>query len=125
MGSPEEYSTSLLHANARLFFDVAGVGRYNAAFFGQLAQLVEQRTENPRVRGSIPRLATRIQRPTVLGWAFSFVLPASHAGFPLILRVRPGSCGLAGTSPVALRSALSSLEIGANFFAVAHADSGV
>ena len=32
--------------------------RYNAAFFGQLAQLVEQRTENPRVRGSIPRLAT-------------------------------------------------------------------
>ena len=32
--------------------------RYNAAFFGQLAQLVEQRIENPRVRGSIPRLAT-------------------------------------------------------------------
>ena len=28
--------------------------------FGQLAQLVEQRIENPRVRGSIPRLATRI-----------------------------------------------------------------
>ena len=28
---------------------------------GQLAQLVEQRIENPRVRGSIPRLATRIQ----------------------------------------------------------------
>ena len=26
--------------------------------FGQLAQLVEQRIENPRVRGSIPRLAT-------------------------------------------------------------------
>lgn len=45
--------------------------------------------------------------------------------FPHILRVRPGSFGLAGTSPVALRSALSSLEIGANFFAVAHADSGV
>src|SRR5574343_1942954 len=90
--------------------------------FGQLAQLVEQRIENPRVRGSIPRLATKIQRPTVLSWAFSFVLPACHAGFPHILRVRPGSYGLAGTSPVALRSALSSLEIGANFFAVAHAD---
>ena len=30
-------------------------------FVGQLAQLVEQRIENPRVRGSIPRLATRIQ----------------------------------------------------------------
>ena len=44
--------------------------------------------------------------------------------FPVILRVRPGACGLAGTSPVALRSALSSLEIGANFFALAHADSG-
>jgi hypothetical protein len=29
------------------------------ALFGQLAQLVEQRIENPRVRGSIPRLATR------------------------------------------------------------------
>ena len=39
-------------------------------FFGQLAQLVEQRIENPRVRGSIPRLATRIQKPTVLGWFF-------------------------------------------------------
>ena len=69
-----------------------------------------------------PDFPTKIQRPTVLSWAFSFVLPACHAGFPHILRVRPGSCGLAGTSPVALRSALSSLEIGANFFAVAHAD---
>jgi hypothetical protein len=28
--------------------------------YGQLAQLVEQRIENPRVLGSIPRLATRI-----------------------------------------------------------------
>jgi hypothetical protein len=28
---------------------------------GQLAQLVEQRIENPRVLGSIPRLATSIQ----------------------------------------------------------------
>ena len=45
-------------------------------------------------------------------------------GAPVILRVRPGFYGLAGASPVALRSALSSLEIGANFFAVAHADSG-
>jgi hypothetical protein len=40
-------------------FDEAGSTRYNAAFPGQLAQLVEQRTENPRVRGSIPRLATQ------------------------------------------------------------------
>jgi hypothetical protein len=29
------------------------------SLLGQLAQLVEQRIENPRVRGSIPRLATR------------------------------------------------------------------
>ncbi len=43
---------------------------------GQVAQLVEQRTENPCVGGSIPPLATKIQRPTVLSWAFSFVLPA-------------------------------------------------
>ena len=27
-------------------------------WFGQIAQLVEQRTENPRVGGSIPSLAT-------------------------------------------------------------------
>ena len=32
---------------------------------GQLAQLVEQRIENPRVLGSIPRLATNI--PTHCG----------------------------------------------------------
>jgi len=32
--------------------------------------------ENPRVGGSIPPQATKIQRPTVLSWAFSFVLPA-------------------------------------------------
>ena len=30
---------------------------------GQLAQLVEQRIENPRVRGSIPRLATNFKSP--------------------------------------------------------------
>ena len=46
------------------------------ALIGQVAQLVEQRTENPRVGSSILPLATKIQRPTVLGWAFSFVLPA-------------------------------------------------
>ena len=30
--------------------------------YAQLAQLVEQRTENPRVLGSIPRLGTKIIR---------------------------------------------------------------
>ncbi len=46
--------------------------RYNAAFLGQLAQLVEQRIENPRVRGSIPRLATRIQTASSNGGRFRF-----------------------------------------------------
>jgi hypothetical protein len=85
---------------------------------GQLAQLVEQRIENPRVRGSIPRLATT----TVLGWAFSFADSTHHAGFRAILRV-PAVTGMGGiTRPVRPCSALSSLETCANFFAVAHAD---
>ena len=41
------------------------------SLLGQLAQLVEQRIENPRVRGSIPRLATKnikhLAQPTKLG----------------------------------------------------------
>ena len=41
-----------------LFDEVVGLA-YNAVLVGQLAQLVEQRIENPRVRGSIPRLATK------------------------------------------------------------------
>ncbi len=32
------------------------VAKFNG--YGQVAQLVEQRTENPRVAGSIPALAT-------------------------------------------------------------------
>ena len=39
---------------------------------GQIAQLVEQRTENPRVGGSIPSLAT-IKKSTYSG-AFFFIL---------------------------------------------------
>jgi hypothetical protein len=31
---------------------------FNSALWGQIAQSVEQRTENPRVGGSIPPLAT-------------------------------------------------------------------
>lgn len=46
---------------------------------GQVAQSVEQRTENPCVGGSIPPLATKIQRPIVLSWVFSFKSPAGHA----------------------------------------------
>ena len=96
--------------------------RYNAASLGLVAQLVEQRIENPRVGGSIPPQATTIQRPTVLGWAFSFADSARHAGFRAILRVpaTPGTSDL--IPPVRPCSALSSLETCANFFAVAHAD---
>ena len=72
-----------------MFFPGENQIGYNPPPLGQVAQLVEQRTENPRVDGSIPPLATKIQRPTVLGWAFSFLLPANHAGFAPILRV-PG-----------------------------------
>ena len=35
---------------------------------GQVAQLVEQRTENPRVGGSIPSLATRVKQRTIIAW---------------------------------------------------------
>ena len=89
---------------------------------GPVAQSVEQRIENPCVGGSIPSQATTIQRPTVLGWAFSFADSARHAGFRAILRVpaTPGTSDL--IRPVRPCSALSSLETCANFFAVAHAD---
>jgi hypothetical protein len=50
--------------------------------FGQLAQLVEQRIENPRVRGSIPRLATKISAEKSIRW-----LGATEKG----LLVRPFS----------------------------------
>src|SRR5271156_3294912 len=43
---------------------------------GQVAQLVEQRTENPRVGGSIPPLATNIQILSVI----SAHLPCTTVG---------------------------------------------
>ena len=55
--------------------------------FGQLAQLVEQRIENPRVRGSIPRLATKdLKTPALTGWRFAFWVLSSP------LRSRTGGC---------------------------------
>ena len=47
--------------------------------FGQLAQLVEQRIENPRVRGSIPRLATKDSsiQPRLRTGLFALWLPRS------------------------------------------------
>ena len=52
-------SIRLIIKKIALPFDESKASRYNARLLGQLAQLVEQRIENPRVRGSIPRLATR------------------------------------------------------------------
>ena len=45
----------------------------------QIAQSVEQRIENPRVRGSIPRLGTIQQKALQQCRAFLFVLPISPA----------------------------------------------
>ena len=46
------------------FFDATRITRYNAqSIFGQVAQLVEQRTENPRVGSSILPLATIFKSP--------------------------------------------------------------
>ena len=60
--------------------------RYNACLLGQLAQLVEQRIENPRVRGSIPRLATSIQgQPFSVALSF-FGFPPRHAACETDLR---------------------------------------
>jgi hypothetical protein len=36
----------------------------------QVAQLVEQRTENPRVGGSIPSLGTKTAKPRIGNWEF-------------------------------------------------------
>ena len=56
-------------------------GRYVGACLagdhdGQVAQLVEQRIENPRVGGSIPPLATKCQKAPIWG-PFTF-----EAGLP-------------------------------------------
>lgn len=93
-------------------------------------QIVESTPSRPRRyhlariadAGSVPCSATTIQRPTVLGWAFSFAESAHHAEVPAILRVPPAGRPTATTRPVRPYSALSSLESCANFFAVALAD---
>ena len=38
----------------------------------RIAQSVEQGIENPRVRGSIPRPGTTIQKTQPYGWVFAF-----------------------------------------------------
>ena len=39
-------------------------------FHGEIAQLVEQRTENPRVVGSIPTLATLLRSEALRAWSY-------------------------------------------------------
>ena len=55
--------------------------RYNAASLGLVAQLVEQRIENPRVGGSIPPQATKIQAlsPGQKPGLFAFRLSCSQS----------------------------------------------
>ena len=48
------------------------------SFIGQLAQLVEQRIENPRVRGSIPRLATIKFKHLAQSKRLGFLLSGVH-----------------------------------------------
>jgi hypothetical protein len=60
---------------------------YNRWTLGPVAQLVEQRTENPCVDGSIPSQATKTIRPTHLSRAFSFEDSPMYAGVLAILRV--------------------------------------
>ena len=51
------------------------------ARYGQVAQLVEQRTENPRVGGSIPSLATNIQKTNHSQLVFFARVPQCWRGF--------------------------------------------
>ncbi len=64
---------------------------------------------------------TKIQRPTVLSWAFSFVLSANHAGFAPILRVPGVRTTWAEGQSVRFSIALCSLKISTNPSAVARA----
>jgi hypothetical protein len=69
--------------------------------FGLVAQLVEQRIENPRVGGSIPPQATKHIRPTLIGRAFLFVKVPNYAGRTPFLRVPPLFARAANPAPFA------------------------
>ncbi len=60
---------------------------------GQVAQLVEQRTENPRVDGSIPSLATKMKAyRTGSGKPFSIAGTASATS--IVFNLSPVECVL-------------------------------
>ena len=65
MGGGEWWVPPLFTAGEGLGPD--GVAMYNSPPLGQVAQLVEQGTENPRVGGSIPPLAMRANALAQLG----------------------------------------------------------
>jgi hypothetical protein len=66
---------------------------------GQVAQLVEQRTENPRVGGSTPSLAT-IKKTRVSSGHFNAMQPSSS--FSIL--VTSSRYGLLPTPPKSLRN---------------------
>ena len=59
VNDPVELATTHLPLLA-LAFALASRACYNPIVFGSLAQLVEQRTLNPRVAGSIPARPTKV-----------------------------------------------------------------
>ena len=60
--------------------DSKAIKGFNASHWGQIAQSVEQRIENPRVGGSIPSLATMIS--LVKSWCYQVLnFPIKKAFF--------------------------------------------
>ena len=59
----------------------AGTTLHPAAF-GQIAQLVEQRTENPRVAGSIPALGIEMTMSTVFSVFVVFFIFTKNFNLP-------------------------------------------
>ena len=107
-------------------FDESKASRYNARLLGQLAQLVEQRIENPRVRGSIPRLATIFKaQPFSVGlfhiWSFPKVCAVS-VDFACAIGIDRLAAERLLTRPVGLFFALGSQKISENFVSRAHAE---
>ena len=60
--------------------------KFLSCFVGQVAQLVEQRTENPRVGGSIPSLATKNSQKSRSSYPpQSYIFAWSHIRSPITL----------------------------------------
>ena len=70
----------------------ADLGLIPRPYEGQVAQLVEQRIENPRVGGSIPPLATNTKSPRKGAFLFvaSLKITAASSGLEWRLRTHSG-----------------------------------